>query len=161
MPEGSYENERASTGSSESIGESGVRVKDAPSTHLSVRKSIFYFIARVALIGVLSFCVVSVSVTKSVFAFFERQDCLTELRTNRDTAAHHRAEADSRRDRAVDLIIIDAANGVDIDHALAQQLEAASLEVQRKEEILEQANRDFANYNDTCPSATSRIIPKF
>jgi len=154
MSSGSRSNSSASSGGPEPIGESGVRVTYSQETHLAVRKGVFYAMAVTCVVVILCFLFVTVSVTQSIFSFIARQDCITELRINRDSAFHERASADSRRDRAVDEIIRSSARSQDIRPGLITELETASDEVQRKEEVLDQRNNDFAGYRAKCDSTS-------
>lgn len=106
--------------------------------------------AATCVIVLLCFVIVTTVVTQSIFSFYSRQERVTELRVDRDSAAHDRASADSRRDRAVDLIIVQSIEGGALDPGLVTELEIASDEVQRKEEVLDQRNREYADYNDRC-----------
>ena len=96
------------------------------------------------------FVIVTTVVTQSIFSFYSRQECVTELRVDRDSAAHDRASADSRGDRVVDLIIIQSIEGQTLDPGLVTELQIASDEVQRKEEVLDRRNKEYADYNDRC-----------
>jgi len=118
-----------------------------------VRKGVFYAMGATSVVVIL--CFVTVSVTQSIFEFIERQDCITELRIQRDDASHQRASADSRRDRAVDQIILSSVRSQSIRDGLITELETASDEVQRKEEVLDQRNAAFAGYRAQCPGSTS------